>query len=54
MDTPVISWPSLHPTLVHGDNVVYELGDQIVVVDLQEKAIARLTRGRSPHVVLGP
>jgi hypothetical protein len=54
METPVISWVSLYPTLVPGSNVVYELGDQIVVFNLDRKVIARLAGGKSPHVVIGP
>lgn len=45
-------WMSRFPTLLDGEQVVYQLGPQIVLYDISEKKIRVITKGRSPVVVL--
>ncbi len=52
LETPFISWSSRYATLLPGDQVIYQVGRQIVLLDLPTKRIAFLTRGYSPVVVL--
>lgn len=54
LETPFLSWFSTNASVLPGDLVVYQLGDQIVLLDLTARRIALLARGRSPLVVLHP
>ena len=52
LDTPLVQWWSGYATVLPGDQVVYQLEDQIVLLDLPTRRIAMLTRGRSPVVII--
>ncbi|MCC7145557.1 MAG: hypothetical protein IT443_03855 [Phycisphaeraceae bacterium] len=52
METLILEWPSSHVTVLPGDQVVYQLGDQIVLLDLPSQTIGLVTLGQSPLVVL--
>ncbi len=53
LETPFLLWFSRYPTILPGDQVVYQLGDQIVILDLNKRKIGLLAVGRSPVVTLG-
>ncbi len=52
METPVTNWVTRSPTLLPHDQVVYQLGDQIVLLDLNTRQIGLITRGTSPVVII--
>ena len=52
VDTPFVNLRSLCPTLLPHDQVVYQLGDQIVLLDLNTMQIGVIARGRSPVVLI--
>jgi hypothetical protein len=52
LETPFMFWPSRNATVLPGDQVVYQLGDQIVVLDLRTRRIGLVARGRGPVVIL--
>jgi hypothetical protein len=52
LETPFVIWPSRNATVLPGDQVVYQLGDQIVVLDLRTRRIGLVARGRGPVVIL--
>jgi hypothetical protein len=43
-----------NPTILPGEQVVYQLGDQIVLLDLNTRTVGVVARGRGPLVVLDP
>ena len=51
-ETPFIEWNSSHFNYVDGDQVIYQLGKQIVLLDLDEKKIGLITAGVGPLVTL--
>ncbi len=53
MATPLLRWTSSNATMLPGDQVVYQLGDQIVLLDLNERKLGLITLGRGPVVVQG-
>lgn len=52
MATPFFSWFTSDITVLPGDLVIYELGKQIVVLDLNKRKIGLLAMGHSPVAVL--
>jgi hypothetical protein len=52
LDTPFISWYPERATLIPGDRVVFELGPNIVLLDMPTKRLAVLAEGRCPVAVL--
>lgn len=46
MATPLLRWLSFRPVVLPGDQVVYQLGDQIVLLDLNERKLGLITLGR--------
>jgi hypothetical protein len=52
LETPAVYWTSSHATVLPRGLVVYQLGNQIVVLDLERPAIAQLIEGRKPSVEL--
>ena len=52
LETPIIAWLSRNASILPGDQVVYQLGDQIVLLDLNARKIGLITRGRGPLVLL--
>jgi hypothetical protein len=52
VDTPFVSWLSRCPTLLPGDQVVFEMSGQIVVLDLKTRKLGFVAFGHSPVVVL--
>jgi hypothetical protein len=51
LELPFVRWPSRHPTLLPGDQVVYQFGPQIVLLDISTRQLAFITRGSRPVVV---
>ena len=51
-ETPFLEWISSNITMMPGGQVVYQLGDQIVLLDLNKRLIGLVTVGASPVVVL--
>jgi len=50
-DTPfIVSWQARHATMLTESLVVYQLGDQIVLLDLDKRKIGLITSGRGPIV----
>lgn len=54
IETPFIMLYSRYATIIPGDYVIYQLGDEIVVLSLNDRKIGVITRGRGPVVVLKP
>ena len=52
VETPVLSWFSSDATVLPGDQVVYQLGPQVVLLDLRTRRIGLVALGRSPVVGL--
>lgn len=52
LETPFYQWRVGKPIVLPSDQVVYECGPQIVLLDIPTRRIAFLARGRSPVVVL--
>lgn len=52
LDTPFVEWKSRYATILPGDQVVYQLGEQIVILDLNSRKIGLIAYGRSPVVRL--
>ena len=51
LDTPYLRWPPRFATVLPGDLVVYQLGDQIVVLDLNARKLGLLALGRGPVAI---
>jgi hypothetical protein len=51
-DTPFMSWLPRNATMLPMDQVVFQLGEQIVILDLPTKKLGFLTMGIGPCVVL--
>ncbi len=49
----ILGWFVRDATILPGDQVVYRLGDQIIILDLNRRKIGLLAVGRSPVVTLG-
>ena len=49
---PTVYWLTRHATLLPGDLIVFQLGEQIVVLDLNTRKLGLLAHGRSPLVLL--
>lgn len=54
LQTPFVSWASSYLTILPGDQVIYQVGPQIVLLDLPTRRMQLLTLGRSPIVILPP
>lgn len=52
LELPFLMWYSRYPTVLDGDQVIYQLGDQIVLLDLEKDLIGVIARGYSPVVIL--
>lgn len=52
VEVPTIEWPVRFATVLPGDQVVFQLGERIVMLDLQDRKLAPLTEGVSPVVIL--
>jgi len=50
VNTAFVLWLSRCPTVLPGDQVVFELGRQIMVLDLQARRMGLVTEGHSPIV----
>ena len=51
VDVPGASWAASGATVLPGDQVVFQLGDQVMLADLNTKRLGPLARGRSPVVL---
>lgn len=54
LETPFLAWSSRNASVLPGSMVIYQLGKQVVLLDLAERRMALLARGRGPLVVLHP
>ena len=52
LETPLINWKATDATVLPGGYVVYQLGAQIVVLDMNKRTIAPLVAGTEPYVIL--
>ncbi|MHB1002186.1 MAG: hypothetical protein ACYC27_23350 [Armatimonadota bacterium] len=52
LETPFMQWDSKYATVLPGDQVIYQLGKQIVILDPHSKKIGLIAYGRSPVVKL--
>jgi hypothetical protein len=52
LETPFLAWESRYGTVLPGDEVVYQLGNQIVILDLNQRKIGLIAMGRGPVVTL--
>lgn len=51
-ETPFINWSSTNATVLPGDQVIYQLGSQIVLLDLNTRKMAMVAVGRGPVIAL--
>ena len=51
-EVPFMAWYSYNFNYLDGDQVIYQLGEQIVLLDLNEKKIGLITTGIGPIVTL--
>ena len=54
LETPQLAWPSSSATLLSEAQVIYQLGQQIVLLDLPTKRMGLIALGRGPVIVLSP
>ncbi|MBI3920734.1 MAG: hypothetical protein HY318_04885 [Armatimonadetes bacterium] len=52
LETPFLTWRVSGASLLPGDQVVMEFGDQVVLLDLNQRKIGLIAVGRSPVAVL--
>lgn len=52
LETPLIAWYPRLPTILPGDQVVCQFGDQILLLDLNRRRVGLLAMGHSPVVAL--
>jgi len=52
LDTPVGTWPVQYGTILPDDKVVFEMADQILLLDLNTRRLGAIAPGRCPVVVL--
>lgn len=52
VETPFLAWVACSATVLPSDLVVFELGEQIVLLDPTQRKLGVLARGRSPLVLL--
>jgi len=52
LETPFLSWPARNATALPGDQVLFQLGDQICIFDPASRKLSLLTEGRGPVVIL--
>ena len=51
-ETPILQWPCRKASLINDKYVIYQLGEQIVLFDIQNKRIQKLFNGKNPIVVI--
>jgi hypothetical protein len=52
LETPFLNWQSKFATILPGEQVVYEVGEQVVLLDLPTRRMKFLARGSNPVVIL--
>jgi len=50
LETPFVQWYMRNVTMLPGDQVVFQMGDQIVLLDLESHKMGLVTKGRGPLV----
>ncbi|MFH1228525.1 MAG: hypothetical protein V1701_11575 [Planctomycetota bacterium] len=54
LETPFIDWSMRNLTILPNDQVIFQLGDnQIIILDLNSRKLGLITKGRSPVVIMG-
>ncbi|MDO8304146.1 MAG: hypothetical protein Q7T18_13000, partial [Sedimentisphaerales bacterium] len=51
-ETPFLAWVIQSPIFLPGDFVIFQLGDQIVLLDINNRKIRLITLGRGPVVTM--
>jgi hypothetical protein len=51
-ETPFLAWETRSPIILPGDYVIYQLGDQIVLLDINNRKIRLVAIGRGPVVTM--
>jgi hypothetical protein len=54
LHTPFISWFMKNVTILPEDQVVFQMGEQIVLLDLNSRKIGFISKGIGPVVVYNP
>jgi hypothetical protein len=52
LETPFVAWVARSATQLPGDYVVFQLGNQVCILETSTKKIAMLSKGHSPVVIL--
>ena len=52
LETPFLWWWAREATILPGDLVVFEMGRQILVLDVRARKLGLLARGRAPLVAV--
>ncbi len=52
LETPFVRWLARHVTVLPGDEVIFQFGEQICIFDRQSQRLALLTHGSSPVVII--
>ncbi len=52
LETPFIQWPARNATVISGDRVIFQMGDQILILDMNKKTLRLITMGRGPLVAI--
>jgi hypothetical protein len=52
LETPFLLWMVRSPIILPGDFVIFQLGDQIVLLDINNRKIRLITLGRGPVVTM--
>jgi len=50
LETPFVQWYIRNVTILPGDQVVFQMGDQIVLLDIESHKMGLVTKGRGPLV----
>ncbi len=53
LETPFVQWYMRNVTILPSDQVVFQIGDQIVLLDIESHKMGLVTKGRGPLVKFG-
>jgi hypothetical protein len=54
VEMPWLGWRSCNATVLPNDQLVFQLGEQIIRVDLKRRLAAAIVAGHGPVVILDP
>ncbi|MBN1346760.1 MAG: hypothetical protein JXQ73_28980 [Phycisphaerae bacterium] len=52
LDTPLVTWRAEYGTVLPDNRVVFEMGDHLLLLDLNSRRLGAIAKGRRPIVVL--